>query len=286
MSSTIWLEVIMDCPPTESGLLELWLEQLGFRGWVDESTDEITSYRVYLPQELGWEERLHQLESAAQAASGVVRTGEQLQDEDWAENWKKFYHPLEVGNNLVICPSWEKFEAKPKQIVMVLDPGSAFGTGYHWSTRLCLEFVEETVVGRPAERMKVLDWGTGSGILAIAAWLLGVRNIQAIDNDPVAVKVANENFELNGLTVKAELSDKAPASGYDLISANLIASTLIELAPQIVASLRAGGTLIAGGIIDTRKEEVTLALQAAGLKLGDSHLREEWVALKMHLPLR
>ena len=232
---------------------------------------------LYLPQEPGWQERLAMLQSSFDEVK--VTTGGQVRDEDWAENWKKFYHPLEVGRQLVICPSWEEFSPRPEQKVVILDPGSAFGTGYHWSTRLCLEFLEDV-----APREPMLDLGTGSGILAIAAHKLGVHDILAVDNDPVAVKVARENVEINGASIRVELASKAAPEGYALVTANLIASILKEMAADLFACLAPGGLLICGGIICERKHEVIEALQSAGLVLKADKEREEWASLLLERP--
>jgi ribosomal protein L11 methyltransferase len=166
---------------------------------------------------------------------------------------------------------------------MILDPGSAFGTGYHWTTRLCLEFLEQVL--EPAPTLNMLDLGTGSGILAIGARLLGVQDIVAVDNDPVAVKVAKENLAINQASdVPVLLADRPPAGPYGLITANLIASLLVEFSGLLADSLDSGGRLICGGIIDSRRDEVVTALEAAGLKLSDQKAAEDWVSLLLTKP--
>jgi ribosomal protein L11 methyltransferase len=272
LTSVDWLEVRLSGPVELAARAELVLHSHSFPGWVDEEPASGFGFLLYLPQEPGWQERLASLREALPQAR--IDTGGQVRDEDWAENWKQFYHPLEVGNRLVICPSWEKFTPRSEQLVVILDPGSAFGTGYHWSTRLCLEFLEE--VG-PREPM--LDLGTGSGILAIAAARLGVKDILAVDNDPVAVKVAKENVEINGCEIRVELAEAATPSGYALVTANLIAALLVEKARELHDCLAIGGQLICGGIIRERKSEVVEALQATGLVLEKAREREEWVSL-------
>lgn len=277
MTSVDWLEVRVSGPAELVSFVEVALQSQGFPGWVDEEPAQGFGYLLYLPQEPGWQERLTMLQTSLEGVQ--VSTGGQVRDEDWAENWKKFYHPLEVGRQLVICPSWESFAPKPEQKVVILDPGSAFGTGYHWSTRLCLEFLEEV-----APRQPMLDLGTGSGILAIAAHKLGVADILAVDNDPVAVKVARENVEINQASIRVELASQAPAEGFALVTANLIASLLIEMASDLYACLAPGGALICGGIICERKGEVIEALGAAGLVLKADKEREEWASLLLERP--
>lgn len=277
MSSVDWLEIRLSGPAELAARAELVLHSHSFPGWVDEEPAAGFGFLLYLPQEPGWQERLSYLRQALPEAH--IDTGNQVRDEDWAENWKQFYHPLEVGRNLVICPSWEKFTPRPEQKVVILDPGSAFGTGYHWSTRLCLEFLEEV-----APRQPMLDLGTGSGILAIAAARLGVTDILAVDNDPVAVKVARENVDINGCHMRVELAEAAEPAGYALVTANLIASLLVEKAAELQACLSVGGQLICGGIIRERKQEVIDALTATGLVLEADKDREEWVSLLLRRP--
>lgn len=277
MTSVDWLEVRLSGPAELAAYVEVLLPRQGFPGWVDESVDSRFVYLLYLPQEPGWQERLAQLQRAALDLGVEVSTHGQVRDEDWAENWKKFYHPLPVGRQLVICPSWESFEPNPEQRVVTLDPGSAFGTGYHWSTRLCLEFLEEVPPCGP-----VLDLGTGSGILAIAAHKLGFGSIVALDNDPVAVKVASENVAINRVdSIEVGLADHPPAGPFQLVLANLIASVLVEMAASLAACLAPQGRLIAGGIIRERRPEVVEALTAAGLRLVSVKEQEDWVSLLM-----
>lgn len=278
MSTVDWLEVHVQGPAAQAPEAEIALQGLGFPGWVDQSGGDGDGfhYLCYLPQEPGWEERLR----ALRGTGLTCRTGGQVRDEDWAENWKRFYHPLVVGRRLVICPSWEKFEPTSEQLVITLDPGSAFGTGYHWSTRLCLELLEQL----PAAG-SVLDLGTGSGILAIASYRLGWREIHAVDNDPVAVKVARENIDLNHVPATVEVGSGPPkGQANQLVLANLVASLLIELAERLFAAVEPGGHLICGGIIQEREPETLAALQAAGLRLVEARRQEDWVGLLLQRP--
>ena len=280
LTSVDWLEVRLSGPTQAVGPVDVMLQGQGFPGWVDESAADSLRYLLYLPQEAGWQERLSLLQRSCQELGVEFSTHGQVRDEDWAENWKRFYHPLQVGKQLVVCPSWEKFDATPDQRVVILDPGSAFGTGYHWSTRLCMEFLEETQPCGP-----VLDLGTGSGILAISADKLGFQNILAVDNDPVAVKVARENVHINGADhIQVEQADRAPEGPFPLVVANLIASLLIEMAASLAACLAPGGRLICGGIIVERRDQVVQALEAEGLILRGTKEREDWASLLMERP--
>lgn len=278
LTSVDWLEVRLSGPSELASHAYVLLQSQGFPGWVDESTGNGFDYLLYLPQEPGWQERLTVLQRLASELELSLATGGQVRDEDWAENWKRFYHPLPVGKRLVVCPSWEKFEARPEQRVVILDPGSAFGTGYHATTRLCMEFLEEVIdAGSLVEPM--LDLGTGSGILAISAWKLGVRSILALDNDPVAVKVARENVAVNSAKIEVGLADCAPVGPFALVTANLIASLLIELGSSLVRCIKPGGLLICGGIIRERRDEVVAALSAVGFSLQRVKEQEDWVSL-------
>ena len=199
---------------------------------------------------------------------------EKVEQEDWQNGWRKYYHPMEIGRHLAVVPSWQEYETD--RVKLILDPGLAFGTGGHETTSLCLEALDQLVRG--GER--VLDIGTGSGILAIAALKLGAAQAEGVDIDPVAVRTAGENAALNGvadrLTVLAgDLSDKASGQ-YQIITANIVANAIMALAPAVPGLMAEGGVFIASGIIDTRKEEVIAALQAAGLKVQEVKENRGW----------
>lgn len=199
---------------------------------------------------------------------------EGIQQEDWQNGWRKYYHAREIGKRMAIVPSWEDVETD--RIKLVLDPGLAFGTGSHETTSLCLEVLDEVVAG--GER--VLDIGTGSGILAIAALKLGAATAEGVDIDPVAVRTAGENAARNGVenrlqVLVGDLSDKASGK-YQIVVANIVANAILSLAPAIPGLLAEGGTFIASGIIDTRKDEVIAGLQAAGLEVVAVHEKRGW----------
>jgi ribosomal protein L11 methyltransferase len=213
-----------------------------------------------------------------------------LEPEDWAESWKAFFPPQHIGAHTVIVPTWHEYAPKPGEVVMRLDPGMAFGTGLHASTRLCLVAVERLL--QPG--MSVLDVGTGSGILAISAALQGAESAQAIDIDPVAVEVARENVRLNGVeatvhveraTLGESASGEVPlhaAGDYDLVLANILAEVITAMAPAIARALRIGGTFIGSGIISEKAEGVVCALRDAGLVLDERLQEDDWVALIGH----
>ena len=199
---------------------------------------------------------------------------EKVEQEDWQNGWRKYYHPMEIGRHLAVVPSWQEYETD--RVKLILDPGLACGTGGHETTSLCLEALDQLVRG--GER--VLDIGTGSGILAIAALKLGAAQAEGVDIDPVAVRTAGENAALHGvadrLTVLVgDLSDKASGQ-YQIITANIVANAIMALAPAVPGLMAEGGVFIASGIIDTRKEEVIAALQAAGLKVQEVKEKRGW----------
>lgn len=200
-----------------------------------------------------------------------------LQQEDWETAWKRYYHTLEIGNKMAVVPSWEKYEGD--RIPLILDPGMAFGTGAHETTFLCLELLDEEIKG--GERL--LDIGTGSGILAIAALLLGASEALGVDIDPMCVRVAGENAQRNGVQdrLQIEAGDlAAKASGsYDVITANIVADAIIRLAPVAVQRLAKDGLFIASGIIDERADEVAAALAESGFALREIRRANGWVAL-------
>jgi ribosomal protein L11 methyltransferase len=197
-----------------------------------------------------------------------------VEEEDWAHGWKEHFHPLKIGR-VVIKPSWRDWEETADEIVVELDPGMAFGTGLHPTTKLMIEGLQARV--RPG--MEVLDLGTGSGILAIPAARLGAR-VTALDISDVAVEVARENVAINGVGDRVSVAEgtieAVAGRQFDLILANIIASVLIDIAPVLAASLRRGGEVLASGIIDERVELVRAAYGEAGLQITDGIRDGDW----------
>lgn len=206
-------------------------------------------------------------------------TTEIVREQDWANNWKQYYKPTRIGQRVVIKPSWEEYEPKEDDCVIEMDPGMAFGTGTHETTALCLEAIERHVkVGG-----RMLDIGCGSGILSIAACLLGAGQADAIDIDTVAVRVAQENVELNGLTEKITCRQGDLLQGNygvaDLTVANIVADVILRLLPAAYAHTKPGGVFIASGIIDEREEEIADAAVKAGFTPLEALARGSWRAL-------
>jgi ribosomal protein L11 methyltransferase len=207
-----------------------------------------------------------------------------MREEEWADAWKSHYQTQRVGRRLTIKPSWLDYAPAPGELIIELDPGMAFGTGLHPTTRLCLQALEDYVA---AGMTRLLDLGTGSAILAIGAARLGGPDlrINALDTDPVAVAVAQENVARNGLadviTIAAGSLDAAtlPPRRYHLIVANILARVIIALAPALAAALEPGGVVITSGILAERGDEVDAALQAAGLRLLERRQEGDWLAI-------
>jgi ribosomal protein L11 methyltransferase len=203
-----------------------------------------------------------------------------VQEEDWANAWKQHYAPLRIGRHLFICPAWEIVEPRPDDVLVKMDPGMAFGTGLHPTTRMCLEALE----ARVWQGMTVLDMGTGSGILAITAALLGAGPILAMDTDEVAVESARQNSALNGVSDlvtirRGSLADLEPSQRWDLILANILAPVIIDMLGAGMAShLRPGGAMILAGIIEDQASEVEDALGAQGLAVLERPQIKDWVA--------
>ena len=200
-----------------------------------------------------------------------------VEQEDWQNAWKKYYHAMDIGQRLAIVPGWEDYDTDRIRITM--DPGMAFGTGTHETTSLCLELLDRLVKG--GER--VLDIGTGSGILAIAALKLGAREADGVDIDPMCVRTAGENAQRNGVSehfrvLVGDVSDKAEGT-YDIITANIVAAAILSLAPAVPALMAPGAAFIASGIIDERKDEVLDGLRAAGLNPVEVYEKRGWVCI-------
>jgi ribosomal protein L11 methyltransferase len=219
-------------------------------------------------------------------AFGLRPIGElqtRLVDEaDWAEAWKAHFPVLHVGRRIVIKPTWRRHRAAPDEVVLALDPGMAFGTGLHPTTRLCLVGLEELAAAGAVAGARVVDVGSGSGILSIAAAKLDAADVLAIDVDPIAVEATAANATRNrlGRRIRTQLGSlptgEAPA---DLVIANLIASLLVRLSTELAVLTRPGGRWLASGIFRDREGDVRSAFEDAGLATTDRWVEEDWVAL-------
>ena len=300
-----WLEVSIDAPDGDTEALCTLLDALGVEGLVIEDEQDIRRFleesgrfwdavdeeflasrkdvsrvKFYLSADGEGEKAMEALRPSL-AEAGYAPSCRRVRDEDWENNWKQYYRPMEVGKRLLILPEWEPTPEGGERVPLRLDPGLIFGTGAHPTTRMCLEAMEDLAPG--AE--KALDLGCGSGILAIAALLLGAKTALGCDVDEAAPRIAGENAALNGvedrLTVLAgdatadeTLRNAIGGREYDLIFLNIVADVILRLLPDIPRWLRPGGTLIVSGVIDGREGEVAAALGSIGLafeqrRMGD-----------------
>lgn len=234
---------------------------------------------LYLPSNENARESLSFLKERFEAANIPFQadTGK-VDPKDFENNWKKYFKSTEIGQRLCICPSWEQYNNKENRRVLKIDPGAAFGTGTHATTAMCLALLDQFA----APGQTVLDIGCGSGILSIAAVLLGAERATGIDIDPVAVKVAQENAALNGLSAKTEFLvgnlNKEITNRYSVVCANIVADVIMALAPDVPGLLVPGGRFLCSGIIDSRAEEVRAALLQAGLQITNTVTESNWVA--------
>ena len=214
-----------------------------------------------------------------------------VREEDWANNWKQYFKPLEIGDKLLIKPSWEDIPEGETRKILEIDPASSFGTGQHNTTQLCLELVEKYL----GNGDRVLDLGCGSGILSIGAVLLGAQECTAIDIDANSVKIAGENAEKNNIPAEKYhaicgnvIDDSALVAeigtGFDMVCANIVADVLIGMSGLFKGFLKQGGRLIVSGIIDMRKDEVLDVIKAQGFVLDEIREKEDWVAASFKAP--
>lgn len=211
---------------------------------------------------------------------------ENMSEEDWANNWKKYFHQMEIGERLLIKPEWKKIEKETDRIVFDINPGMSFGTGSHYTTQLCLEELEKTIKSGD----NVLDLGCGSGILSIVSILLGAKEAVAVDIDPNAVDIAYQNAQKNGVTKDIykvyagnilsdeDLNEKIKGK-YDVVVANIVADVIIGLASKAKEYLKDGGMFITSGIIEDRIDDVKLALDSAGFDIVKINMRKDWASI-------
>jgi ribosomal protein L11 methyltransferase len=287
-----WIEITLHVAPPDADIvadvlrdfapdgvsIEPVIRTSDHRDFVYEYLDEPSLVRACVRAPFGTNERRalrRRLDALAVSAPvGRLRYGA-LATSDWSEEWKRFFHVLRVGR-LVVRPSWEQVEVAPGEIVIDLDPGAAFGTGQHETTRLCLAALEARV--RPG--MRVVDVGTGSGILAIAAARLGAASVRAVDIDPQAVEVARENVARNAVGDVVELAvGSLPAAQAELIVANISSQTVLALLPAIADALETGGLAVLSGFIEPAAGTIEQAARTAGLEPVATTAEGEWRCL-------
>ncbi|WMJ22140.1 50S ribosomal protein L11 methyltransferase [Paludicola sp. MB14-C6] len=264
--------------------------------YVDDSLMELkekeSNVKFYLSDNLQGIESFNQIKAALEGQRALnegidlgrltIETSN-VNEEDWSTAWKKYYHPTKIGKRLVVVPCWEKYTLANNEVQVTLDPGMAFGTGTHETTRLCMQLLEDCV----KEDTTMLDIGTGSGILAITALLLGAKQAVGVDIDELSVKVAQENADLNHVGEKIELvcgdlTEKISGT-YDVVCANIVADVIIRLSKDVKNFMHQNSILLVSGIIDERCDEVIAALQQANLNIVEKITENGWVAMKCSL---
>lgn len=298
-----WLEILLSVPVAAADLLCNELYQVGSVGVVveeraldtfvppdpDETDGDLFAVKAYFEDSKSPETILADVRQCLvnlipifpELAATSIETSE-LGQQDWAEGWKQHFSATHIGKRLVIKPSWEDYQADANEVIVTLDPGMAFGTGTHGTTRLCLETLAALYDGEAIPR-RVLDVGTGSGILAIAAAALGADHVLACDIDPVACDTARENIAANdqveAIEVTGALLEDLDGQ-FDVVLANILAEENIRLAQPLLDRLSPGGTLILSGILEEKVAMVTDAFAALGLPEPSLFFEQEWACIQ------
>lgn len=254
-----------------------------------------TNISVYVPNDVTGAEMLAQIKTSMLELKELDSENqfgrleieiENMSEEDWSNNWKKYFHPIEIGKRLLIKPEWEELDKETERIVFDINPGMSFGTGSHHTTQLCLENLEKTVKNGD----KVLDLGCGSGILSVISLMLGADEAVAVDIDPNAVDTAYDNAKRNGVDISTykvyagnvltdEELNKKICGKYDVVVANIVADVIIGLSHKAKEFLKEGGVFITSGIIEEREDEVKEALLEAGFEICETYKRKDWVCI-------
>ncbi len=280
----MWQEISISVPFEYVEPISAAFERYGYGLTLEDDGADRIKLRTYLPSDA--RQRYAQIDIVVKLVNILEPIGELTavpldNDADWQNAWKSHFNLLKIGQRLVIKPSWIDYAAADGELVIELDPGLAFGTGYHPTTYTCLQAMEQLT--KPG--MTVLDLGVGSGILTIAVLKLGAARVSALDIDPQAIQAAKQNFRRLGIRPQVDLAQGslphpiAPAVAFDLALANISARGVRERAADLLAALRPGGQLIASGIIEEQYQETAAALQAAGFTALTVWLKEDWVTL-------
>lgn len=242
----------------------------------------VSVIHIYISECDNAAEALEFLKERLTAAGIEYKAGSDgVNDSDWNENWKKYFHATEIGKRLTIVPSWEEYDNRENRVLLHIDPGAAFGTGTHATTSLCLELLQDYIKDGSA----MLDIGCGSGILAIASVLLGAEYAVGVDIDAQSVKTARENAEINGVSDRTEfivgdLAEKV-SGRFPVVCANIVADVVIRLLDGAEKYIADGGVLIVSGIIDIRENDVLEAAKRHGYEISQKRYRDNWCAFAL-----
>jgi ribosomal protein L11 methyltransferase len=295
-----WVEIKVQCAPELVDAVSNFLIELGTEGISQEEDVSQKDFeesapanipdvlKAYFPERSKWEQKLARLSEYLENLKQIFPeygkpelAVRHIADQDWGEQWKKYFKPVRIFKNIVIKPTWERYTASGRDIVIEIDPGMAFGTGQHPSTRMCLESIEEILMKeRPRGRWRVLDVGTGTGILGIGAAKLGADSVVAVDIDPKAAEIAQQNVNINNVDDRVSVMniDISNLDGtFDMIVANLTAETISKLSGHLGPMLASGGFLVCSGIIEQRTAMVEEALDLQGLAKQKMLTEKEWV---------
>jgi ribosomal protein L11 methyltransferase len=294
-----WLEIILTTPSELVEPLSNFITELGTDGIIEEELDlgsfkekpgpaSEAELKAYLPwgseakKQIGFLKKyIINLSKTFPKLEKPTFTTNTITDPDWGEQWKKYFKPLKISKNIVIKPTWERYAPLGRDIVIDIDPGMAFGTGQHPSTRMCIIALEDILThNRGIHDWKALDVGTGTGILAISCAKLGIKNVVAVDLDPQAIEIAGKNIAINGVANRIEIinRDIAMCKGtFDLIVANLTANALISLRPHLVRMTKADGYMILSGIIEQDATSIETLFESKDITIHDTLTEKEWV---------
>jgi ribosomal protein L11 methyltransferase len=297
------LEVRISCPPVLAAYLEelLWtidgVESVAEHYNNDRTNDEtrlsdLASVSIITRNPLGEDlVKVLMVENPRLMKVCDIIETRWVEEKDWAESWKQFWHPTHITETLTICPTWEDYQPKSTQETVIrLDPECAFGTGTHETTQLMLMLLEQLANEQDLSQCNVLDVGTGSGILAVYAAMRGCKDVRGVDNDTLAVHTAIKNAALNNVADAADFTDTPLAdlcrTPYDVVLANIIAPVILSLWPDILLRINPGGRFYASGLIETSVGKVETVMQEAGFTQIQRHQKGDWYALSGIAPTR
>jgi ribosomal protein L11 methyltransferase len=294
-----WMKIEISSPSALIDALSNFLTEIGAQGVFQEETDFQSScdfglslnrevVKAYYPFDDHWENRIASLKTYVDSLSGLfpeleeIRVSSELEvDHNWGEEWKKYFKPLRVSKNIVIKPTWERYTPAGRDIIVEIDPGMAFGTGQHPSTRMCLEAIENILLkDREPMPKRVLDVGTGTGILGISCAKMGAEKVLCVDNDKKAAEIAQENVAINQVGDRVHVIDcdlNAIHERFNLIVANLTANILIKNRAHLASLLEDHGYLIISGIIDQNRQDIESHFLASPFGLENMITEKEWL---------